>query len=377
MFVSSSRRKSSLKSEDSLCLITGATGLIGRKLLEGLKRSQPSRTFVALTRQAGRLGANRYRVIELEGNLRLPELGIDPAHWAQVEGRITEVFHCAADIRFDLPLAEAREANVEGTRRVLELSRRCPRLEKLVHVSTTYVAGQSPEVLPEGPFANRHGFFSSYQESKHEAEALVVEAFRDLPAAVFRLSTVIGDSSTGQVEQYNHFHQLLRLVQHNLLPVLPGSSEAEADFVAADWAVAAMQWFFEHQFEAGSIRNFSAGPRDTMRMPEVLREAFDRLGRGQVPELVGQEEFQRYIEKRLARGDLRLRQLLGALQYFLPYFSMRQQFENAGTLERLREAGLARVSSRVLYSRVLDFMKNSREPLRLPNRSVPAYEQVG
>jgi long-chain acyl-CoA synthetase len=337
----------------------------------------PDAHFVALTRRPEEVSPHGGRVHALAGDLRLDGLGVEEGVWIKLRERLTAILHCAAEIRFDLPLDEARRTNVEGTRTLLKLARRCPRLDRFVHISTTYITGQSPESLPESRFVNRHGFFSSYQESKYEAEHLAMEAAAGLPLAVYRLSTVIGDSASGFVEQYNHFHQLLRLVQHNPLPVLPGSAEAQVDFVATDWTTAAIAWFFQHAFEPGSIRNFSAGPANTLAMPVVLEMAFDALGRGQAPELVSWDEFERYTRRRLGRGEERIAQLLQSLSYFLPYFSLRQRFENEQTVALLGAAGFGMPKSLELYGRVLGHMKRSAGAQPSARRTVPAGKQDG
>ena len=348
--------------------------MIGKHVMERLLAMNPETHFVALTRRPEEVPPHGGRVHALAGDLRIDGLGVEEGVWIKLRERLTAILHCAAEIRFDLPLDDARRTNVEGTRTLLELARRCPRLERFVHISTTYIGGQSPEQLPECRFTNRHGFFSSYQESKYEAEHLALEAAAEVPLAVYRLSTVIGDSASGRVEQYNHFHQLLRLVQHNPLPILPGSAEARVDFVATDWTTAAVAWFFQNAFEPGSIRNFSAGPANTLAMPVVLEMAFAALGRGRAPELVSWDEFDRYTRNRLGRGEERMAQLLQSLSYFLPYFSLQQRFENEETMARLDAAGLYRPESVELYGRVLDYMKRAAGAPASARRPVPASE---
>jgi len=48
------------------------------------------------------------------------------------------VFHCAANVRFDLTLKEAVNFNLNGTCNVLRLSEKMKNLQVFVHVSTTY-----------------------------------------------------------------------------------------------------------------------------------------------------------------------------------------------------------------------------------------------
>ena len=74
----------------------------------------------------------RARVQALHGDLTL---GVRPP-----DAPVDVVCHCAASISFDLPLEEAREINVEGTRAMLALARAAG-ARRFVHVSTAYVAG--------------------------------------------------------------------------------------------------------------------------------------------------------------------------------------------------------------------------------------------
>jgi len=183
----------------STLLLTGATGLIGSRLLGRLLASRPDRRIFALTRQRSKdasLGPDS-RLTVLEGDLSRPGLGLDKAVLSKAQSSLTEIVHCAAETRFGLPLEEARAINTYGTRQLLDLARRCERLEKFAHLSTVYVAGRSTGVTSEVPLQHANGFCNSYQQSKYEAELLVVKAMSQIPAAIFRLSSVLGDSKTG------------------------------------------------------------------------------------------------------------------------------------------------------------------------------------
>ena len=89
------------------------------------------------------------------------------------------VMHCAASISFDLPLDEARQINVEGTREIIGFAREAKnggRLDRFIHVSTAYVAG-----ITEGTFRERQldagqEFRNTYEQTKWEAEHVVNDA---------------------------------------------------------------------------------------------------------------------------------------------------------------------------------------------------------
>src|SRR6266545_841229 len=218
-------------------LLTGATGLVGRELVKRLRLARPDRRLLLLTRRAERLATLAGSGIDvIEGDVSLPGFGVDEQRLRGMEASVTEIIHCAADTRFGLPLDEARAANVGGTGNLLDVARRCRRLEKLAHVSTAYVAGRTAGRIPESYRAHNSGYMNSYQQSKHEAEERVVRSMADVPAAIFRFSSLIGDSHSGRVEQFNYVHQLIKLLPRNVFAVAPGDPAAPVDLLPTDVA---------------------------------------------------------------------------------------------------------------------------------------------
>src|SRR3954466_14975389 len=117
--------------------LTGATGFLGMEVLVRLLE-RGDRDVVALVRGADGAAAEerldgtldklwrdpspyRSRVRAVAGDLTAPGLGISQDERARVAQECGAVLHCAASISFDLPLEEARQINVEGTREVIEL----------------------------------------------------------------------------------------------------------------------------------------------------------------------------------------------------------------------------------------------------------------
>ncbi len=329
--------------------LTGATGLIGRHLLRRLLDADPARTVSILSRRPCAIPCDRVAV--LRGDLAQPRFGLNPADWDALRRSVTGIIHCGADVRFGLPLEESRAVNVGGAATAIELARGCSRLRQFAHISTVYVAGSAAVELPEAPYDNVHGFFNTYEQSKYEAEKLV-QAEPALPAAIWRLSNVVGDSRTGHVEQYNHVHQLLRLAPHAPLPILPATPEARIDVIATDWAVAAIAILFDRRFRAGEIRNLCAGYERSLSVAEMTRVTFDGLT-SRAPKLVSPERFRLFAKSAEALGNARIRALLEQLSLFVPHLSVRQEFRNDSTLELLRSEGMPDPDSADLFRRVV------------------------
>jgi thioester reductase-like protein len=143
-------------------LLTGATGFVGKVVLEELMRRRAElgvSRVLALVRAsdpehaAARLGADviASRCFEalaagwekcveaLAGDLTRPGLGLAPADRERIATEVTHVIHCAASVEFNLPLAEATAVNTSGALAALEVASECRRLASFVDVSTAYV----------------------------------------------------------------------------------------------------------------------------------------------------------------------------------------------------------------------------------------------
>jgi thioester reductase-like protein len=154
---------------ESHLLLTGSTGTIGRRWLPLLLAADESRYITVLVRDPDQ-ALKHPRVKVVTGNLRTQRLGLDRASWDSLANTITEIVHCAADIRFTRSIEDARAVNTVGTRTMLSLAREARRLKRFAHVSTTYVMGRDHGELSESLYRNSSGFVNTYEQVKHEAE---------------------------------------------------------------------------------------------------------------------------------------------------------------------------------------------------------------
>ena len=165
-------------------LLTGGTGFLGMELIARLLDHDDGGDILLPVRAPDRAGAQA-RVEELLGRLyetppesaqRLrpmpadlvsPGLGLSGFDRTVVTRTATRVVHCAASLSFTLPLEQARAINVDGTRRILDLARDLDTLDRVVHVSTAYVAGRGGGRFAEGDRARGQRFRNTYEQSKY------------------------------------------------------------------------------------------------------------------------------------------------------------------------------------------------------------------
>ena len=231
--------------------VTGATGFIGRNLVQ--KLLQREGTIYALVRAGSRgrleelrtgFGADGARIVPVTGDLSQPGLGVSEEDLVAMRGEIDHFFHLAAiyDITAD---AEAQEiANVEGTRHAIELA---GALEAgcFHQVSSIAAAGLYRGTWTEDMFEEAERLDNNpYFRTKHESERLVRDEC-SRPWRVYRPGIVVGDSRTGEIDKidgpYYFFKTLQRLrrVAPNWLPIV-GIEGGEINIVPVDYVAAAI-----------------------------------------------------------------------------------------------------------------------------------------
>ncbi|HEV2785053.1 MAG TPA: SDR family oxidoreductase [Solirubrobacteraceae bacterium] len=308
-------------------LLTGATGFLG---MEALARvlEQTDHDVVCLVRAAddaaaqerlddvlrtlGAPGAQPHpgRVRAVAADLEAAGLGLSPAVRAELAGSVCAVMHCAASISFTLPIEEARRINVEGTREVVKLAleaqeRGC--LERFIHVSTAYVAGDRIGRVSEHDADVGQGFRNTYERTKLEAEEVVRDS--GLPAAIVRPSVIVGDSETGWTQAFNVIYWPLQAFARGLFPTVPADPGACLDIVPVDVVADALLELLRGPVRGGAFHIVSGDSAPTnARLATMAAEAFD----AEPPQFVRPGE------------DARAEQRAGAL---LPYFRVRCTFD--------------------------------------------------
>ena len=231
--------------------VTGATGFIGRNLVERLLDRDPEAHVYVLVRDGSqeRLGilCEKWgaggRVEAVTGDLLEPRLGVSGEWISEHRGEIDHFFHLAAI--YDMTASDRRneELNVGGTRHMLEL---VAALEPgtLHHVSSVAVAGSYQGRFTEEMFAEGQELPSPYHRTKYESERLVRER-STAPWRVYRPAIVVGDSRTGEMDKVDGPYYFFGVIRRlgNVLPSwlrLVGPEIGEVNMVPVDYVADAM-----------------------------------------------------------------------------------------------------------------------------------------
>ncbi len=237
--------------------VTGATGFIGRRLVERLLELRQGKVYVLVRESStGRLddliarwstiagSSARERVQPVIGDLRRPLLGVEKEQVAELRGEIEHFFHLAAVYDMTAPAERNTAVNVGGTTHAVELARAID-AGRLHHVSSIAVAGTYKGVFGEDMFDEGQRLPSPYHRTKYESERIVREQ-PYVPWRVYRPGIVVGDSQTGEMDKidgpYYFFKAIQRLRQ--LLPEwvpLVGLDLGYTNIVPVDWVAGALE----------------------------------------------------------------------------------------------------------------------------------------
>ncbi len=230
-------------------VVTGATGFIGRHLVEELLDHREGTVFV-LVREASlpRIEAmvelwGTDRVVPVVGDLAASRLGVDEAWVEEHRGGIDHFFHLAAiyDMTAD---DEANEAmNVGGTRNALGLAEALG-AGCFHQVSSVAVAGEYDGPFDETMFDEGQALPSPYHRTKFESEKLVREE-ATVPWRVYRPAIVVGHSETGEMDKVDgpyYFFPVLKMLRDALPSWLPlvGIDLGDTNVVPVDYVAAAI-----------------------------------------------------------------------------------------------------------------------------------------
>jgi short-subunit dehydrogenase len=368
--------------------VTGATGFIGRNLVE--KLLQREGTVYALVRSGSRgrleelrtsLGADGARIVPITGDLSQPGLGVSEEDLLTIRGEIDHFFHLAAvyDITAD---AETQEvANVEGTRHAIELGHAveagCFHLVSSIAVAGLYKGVWTEEMFEEAERLDNNPYF----RTKHESERLVRDECRR-PWRVYRPGIVVGDSRSGEIDKidgpYYFFKSLQRLrrVLPSWLPTI-GIEGGEINIVPVDYVAAAIDHIAHkprlngrafhltdpHPHTAGEVINLFARAADAPQMALRLDTDVTEPASGAVRTAL------RLLPPAKRAAKLALEQL-GLPPEVLTYVDYPTRFDSAQAQKALKGSGIEVPPLESYASRVWDYWERNLDPDLFKDRSL-------
>ncbi len=233
--------------------VTGATGFIGKRLVKALLARRGAVVhFLVRAESTGKVGAlleywgvSKARAIPVNGDLGAKKLGVSAESIKALKGHIDAVYHLAAV--YDLAADEDRQvqANIEGTRNMVEFAHAVA-AGHVHHVSSIAAAGLYEGVFREDMFEEAQGLEHPYFMTKHESEKIVRQECK-LPWTVYRPALVVGDSQTGAMDKIDgpyYFFKLIQRLRQLLPPWLPsvGIEGGRINIVPVDFVVACIDY---------------------------------------------------------------------------------------------------------------------------------------
>ncbi|MFO0679528.1 MAG: SDR family oxidoreductase [Polyangiaceae bacterium] len=357
-------------------LLTGATGFLGAEILKRLIDRDTATRVVVLVRSSKReaasvrlaalvtatfgerAGAVRDRIELVDGDMTDPRFGMGGPEFEALAARVDHVIHCAATIRFDLPLDEARHVNVGGTRHVLEfadLAKAKGGFVRFDYVGTAYVAGRRKGVIYEDDLECGQEFSNSYERTKTEAEALVRSRMKDLPIAIFRPSIITGDSRTGAASSFHGMYQPISLLVRGLIFLVPVDVRTPVDLVPVNYVADALLHLVATPTSLGRTYHLTVGRNRSLPLGDLLAMVVRHFG-CKVPRIISLETYRKYFQPGLHLllwGKKRRAMFKGEM--YLPYLSADLQFDTANVERDLEGSGIAPPRVEEYFTRLLEY----------------------
>ncbi len=200
--------------------VTGATGFIGKFLLEQLLQRENAKVHVLVRESSkdkfdalqARYGAAGKHLHPLFGDITTPGL-ISAADFKKLAGKIDHVFHLAAVYDMNMDDATGDRINNEGTRNLVAFCNNLGGGVRLHHVSSVAVAGGSfVGRFTEDMFDEGQHLGHPYFRTKFESERIVREEAQ-VPFRIYRPGAVVGHSETGEMDKIDGPYYLFKSIQ--------------------------------------------------------------------------------------------------------------------------------------------------------------------
>ncbi len=266
--------------------VTGATGFIGRFVVERLLKRKNSTVYVLIRksskdkfeRMRELLGADKNRLVPVWGDITTPGLTAK-ASQSKLKGKISHVFHLAAVYDMNMDDDTGDRVNNEGTRNLVEFTNALGGGVTLHHVSSVAVAGGNWHgVFKESMFDEGQDTSHPYFRTKFQSEQIVREECQG-KWRVYRPGAVVGSSVTGEMDKIDGPYYLFPTVKKisdtvpKWLPLL-GVEGGKIPIAPVDYVADAIVAIAHKRGLDGKAFHLLQTPQDSMgRVMEIIFEA--------------------------------------------------------------------------------------------------------
>lgn len=225
-----------------MILVTGASGFVGKRVLELLLAS--GEEVVCLVRYPHKFSTYTNKNLHLlKGDLENAEvLNLSSKH--EILQKVDRVLHLAALYDLHASAGASYMANVVATMNLLALTRKMPKFKRFIHISTIAIAGDYQGTVPVDEVEFEQHFPNAYAKTKAQAEALLRRGLKKDQLCILRPGIVIGDSKTGVFDKVDgpymaieFFKKLLGktpILKHLPLIPMPMNANAQLPIIPVD-----------------------------------------------------------------------------------------------------------------------------------------------
>jgi NAD(P)-dependent dehydrogenase (short-subunit alcohol dehydrogenase family) len=368
--------------------VTGATGFIGRHLVERLLARDGE--IYLLVREASRDRLSQLiqrwgpeaqgRIHPVLGDLSQARLGVSDHDLTRLrEASIDHFFHLAAVYDMTADAERNRVANVEGTRNSVTLANEL-KVGCFHHTSSIAAAGMYKGLFREDMFDEGQKLDHPYHRTKFEAEK-IARTQTTVPWRVYRPAIVVGDSRTGEMDKIDgpyYFFTAIKMARHYLPGWFPliGPELGYTNIVPVDFVAAAMD-HIAHQpgldgqafhltspksIRSGEVMNTIAGaahaPQMSVRVDTKLLKALPKGTIGMLMQLPAANGVRKAVLADFGIPD----EVLG-------YIGLTAQFDTRDTERALKGSGISVPPLESYAAKLWDYWERNLDPDLFKDRS--------